>query len=128
MVSNPYARLSRRERQIMEIVYRLGQATVQEVLDNIEDPPSYSGIRAHLRILEEKKHLHHVQDGPRYVFVPTVARKQVRRSALKGLLRNFFNDSREEMIAALLEESPDLSDEDLKKLGRLIAQARKEGR
>ena len=128
MVSNPYEKLSRRERQIMEIIYRLGQATVQEVLDDIADPPSYSAVRAQLRILEEKGHLRHVQDGPRYVFVPTVARKQVRRSALKGLLRNFFNDSREEMMAALLEDSPDLSDEDLKKLGRMIERARKEGR
>ena len=128
MVSNPYEKLSHRERQIMEIVYRLGQATVQEVLDDIADPPSCSAVRAQLRILEEKGHLRHVQGGPRYVFVPTVARKQVRRSALKGLLRNFFNDSREEMMAALLEDSPDLSDEDLKKLGRMIERARKEGR
>jgi len=128
MVSNPYEKLSRRERQIMEIIYRLGQATVQEVLGNMVDPPSYSAVRAQLRILEEKGHLRHIQDGPRYVFVPTVARKRIRRSALKGLLRNFFNDSHEEMIAALLEDSPDLSDEDLKKLGRMIERARKEGR
>lgn len=128
MVSNPYAKLSRRERQIMEIIYRLGQATVQEVLDNLEDPPSYSAVRAQLRILEEKKHLRHIQDGPRYVFVPTVARRRVRRSALRGLLRNFFNDSREEMIAALLEDSEDLSDGELKRLSRMIEQARKEGR
>lgn len=128
MVANPYARLSRRERQIMEIIYRLGKATVREVLDNIDDPPSYSAVRAQLRILEEKGHLRHVQDGPRYVFVPKVARKRARRSALRGLLRNFFNDSHEEMIAALLDDSADLSDEDLKRIGHMIERARKEGR
>ena len=112
----------------MEIIYRLGKATVREVLDNIDDPPSYSAVRAQLRILEEKGHLRHVQDGPRYVFVPKVARKRARRSALRGLLRNFFNDSHEEMIAALLDDSTDLSDEDLKRIGHMIERARKEGR
>ena len=112
----------------MEIVYRLGRATVREVLDGMDDPPSYSAVRAQLRILEEKKHLRHVQDGPRYVFVPTMPGKRVRGSALKALLRNFFNDSRKEMIAALLEDPADLSDDDLKKLGRMIERARKEGR
>jgi predicted transcriptional regulator len=128
MPSNPYARLSRRERQIMEVIYRLRQATVQQVRDNLGDPPSYSAVRAQLRILEEKGHLRHIQDGPRYVFVPTVARRRVRRAALRGLLRNFFDNSREEMIAALLEDSTDLSDDELKRLSRMIKQARKEGR
>ncbi len=129
MTPDPHTQLSRRERQIMEIIYRLGQASVQEVLDGLDDPPSYSAVRALLRILEEKKHLRHEQDGPRYVFVPTVSRKRARRSALKGLLRNFFDDSYEEMIAALLEDSrSDLSDAELKKLSRMIERARKEGR
>jgi predicted transcriptional regulator len=113
----------------MEIVYRLGLATVQEVLANLEDPPGYSAVRAHLRVLEEKGHLRHRQDGPRYVFEPTVSRERARRNALKSLLRNFFGDSYEEMIAALIEDSgSDLSDADLEKLGRMIETARKEGR
>ncbi len=129
MARDPHIDLSRRERQIMDIIYRLGQATAQEVLENLEDPPSYSAVRAHLRVLEEKQHLRHRWDGPRHVFEPTVSRERVRRSALKNLLRNFFDDSYEEMIAALLEGSgKDLSDDELKKLVRMIEQARKEGR
>ena len=129
MARDPHVKLSRRERQIMDIIYRLGQATAQEVLDNIEDPPSYSAVRAHLRVLEEKQHLCHRWDGPRHVFEPTVSRDRARRSALKNLLRNFFDNSYEEMIAALLENSAgDLSDAELKKLARMIEQARKEGR
>lgn len=129
MANEPHAGLSRRERQIMDIVYRLGQATVQEVLDNLEDAPSYSAVRAHLRVLEGKQHLRHRWDGPRHVFEPVVSRERARRSALKNLLRTFFHNSHEEMIAALLETSgQDLSDEELKKLACMIEQARKEGR
>ena len=129
MASDPHVGLSRRERQIMDIIYRLGQATAQEVRDNLEDPPSYSAVRAHLRVLEEKEHLRHQWDGPRHVFEPTVTRERARRSALRSLLRNFFDDSHEEMMAALLENSgKDLSDAELKKLARMIEQARKEGR
>ena len=129
MARDPHVKLSRRERQIMDIIYRLGQATAQEVLDNIEDPPSYSAVRAHLRVLEEKQHLRHRWDGPRHIFEPTLSRERARRSALKNLLRNFFDDSYEEMIAALLENSAgDLSDAELKKLAHMIEQARKEGR
>ena len=129
MAPDPHAHLSRRERQIMEIIYRLGQATAQEVRAHLKDPPSYSAVRAHLRILEEKAHIRHRQDGARYVFFPTVSRKRARRSALRGLLRNFFDNSHEELIAALLEDSgSDLSDAELKRLGRMIEQARKEGR
>lgn len=129
MGSDPQVRHSRRERQIMEIIYRLGEATAQEVQANLADPPSYSAVRAHLRVLEEKGHLRHRQNGPRYVFSPTVSRRRARRSALKGLLRNFFDNSYEEMIAALLEDSgSELSDEELAKLSHMIEQARKEGR
>ena len=129
MARDPHVKLSRRERQIMDIIYRLGQATAQEVLDNIEDPPSYSAVRAHLRVLEEKQHLRHRWNGPRHIFEPTLSRERARRSALKNLLRNFFDDSYEEMIAALLENSAgDLSDAELKKLAHMIEQARKEGR
>jgi BlaI family transcriptional regulator, penicillinase repressor len=129
MAGDPHVRLSRRERQIMDIVYRLGQATAQEVRDNLEDPPSYSAVRAHLRVLEEKQHLRHRWDGPRHLFEPTVSRERARRSALKSILRNFFDGSHEEMIAALIENSAgDMSDSELKKLARMIEQARKEGR
>lgn len=129
MAGNPHVGLSRRERQIMDIIYRLGQATAQEVRESLEAAPSYSAVRAHLRVLEEKEHLRHRWDGPRHVFEPTVSRDRARRSALKNLLRNFFDGSHEEMMAALLEGSAgNLSDAELKKLARMIEQARKEGR
>ena len=129
MARDPHVGLSRRERQIMDIIYRLGQATAQEIRDNLEDPPSYSAVRAHLRVLEEKEHLRHRWDGPRHVFEPTVSRDRARRSALKSLLRNFFDGSHEEMMAALLKGSAgNLSDAELEKLARMIEQARKEGR
>jgi predicted transcriptional regulator len=129
MPVDPHARLSRRERQIMGIVYRLGQATAQEVRDNLEDPPTYSAVRALLRVLERKGLLRHRQEGPRYVFAPTVSRSRARRSALKRILRNFFGNSYEEMIAALIEDSgSDLTDDELKRLARMIDRARKEGR
>jgi predicted transcriptional regulator len=129
MALDPHARLSRRERQIMEIIYRLGEATAKEIRVNIDDPPSYSAVRALLRVLETKGLLRHRQDGPRYVFLPTVPRKAARRSALRGLLYNFFDNSYEELIAALLEDSGSgLSDEELSRLDKLIQKARKEGR
>lgn len=129
MAKKPHTELSRRERQIMDIVYRLGQATAQEVRENLEDPPSYSAVRALLRVLENKGRLRHYQAGPRYVFLPTVPRGKARRSALKGLLRNFYDNSHVDMIAALLEDSGSgLSDDELKRLNRMIQKARREGR
>jgi predicted transcriptional regulator len=121
--------LSRRERQIMDAIYRRGQATVAEVLEDMPDPPSYSAVRAMLRVLEEKGHLRHDQQGPRYVFLPTVPRDQARRSALQQLVRTFFDGSTEQTVAALLDLSDTkLTDAELKRLSRLIDQARKEGR
>jgi predicted transcriptional regulator len=121
--------LSRRERQIMEVIYRRGQATAAEVLDDLPDPPSYSAVRAMLRILEEKGHLRHEQHGPRYVFLPKVPREQARRSALKQLVHTFFDGSTEQAVAALLAQSDrKLSAAELDRLARLIDQARKEGR
>ncbi|HRI53876.1 MAG TPA: BlaI/MecI/CopY family transcriptional regulator [Pseudomonadota bacterium] len=121
--------LSRRERQIMDILYKEGRATAAEVLERMPDPPSYSAVRAMLRILEEKGHIGHKQDGPRYVFVPTVGRDTARRSALRHLLHTFFDNSAEKAMAALLDESQDkLSGEELDRLADLIAQAKKEGR
>ena len=121
--------LSRRERQIMDVVYRTGRATAAEVQEALPDPPSYSAVRAMLRILEEKGHLKHEQDGPRYVFLPTVPREKARRSALRQLVTTFFEGSTAQAVAALLGE-PDakLTEEDLEKLSRLIEQTRKEGR
>jgi predicted transcriptional regulator len=121
--------LSRRERQIMDVVYRLGRATAAEVQEALPDAPGYSAIRALLRILEEKGHLRHEQDGPRYVFLPTVARDKARRSALRQLVKTFFDGSTAQAVAALLgEPGAKLSDDDLDQLSRLIDQARKEER
>ncbi len=129
MAANPHDRLSRRERQIMEIVYRLGQVAVTDVLDNLDDPPSYSAVRASLRILEEKGHLQHQSDGPRYLYLPTLSREKARRSALQNLLQNFFDNSHEQMVATLLgDASTGPSREELEKLARLVDDARKEGR
>ena len=121
--------LSRRERQIMDVIYREGRATAAEVLEQLPDPPSYSAVRAMLRVLEEKGHLKHKQMGPRYIFVPTVPRESAQRSALRHLLKTFFEGSREKMVAALLNDSSaSLPAEELDRLSELIEQAKKEGR
>jgi len=121
--------LSRRERQIMEVVYREGHAAATDVLAKIPDPPSYSAVRAMLRILEQKGHLRHVVEGNRYVYRPTVPADRARLSAMKSLLQTFFEGSPEKAVAALLDMSrSELSDGDLDRLSRLIDQAREEGR
>ena len=121
--------LSRRERQIMDVLYRDRQATAAEVLAALPDPPSYSAVRAMLRILESKGHVRHVADGTRYVYLPTIARERAGRPALAGVLETFFDGSTEKAVAALLELSPaGLSDEELDRLSQLIEQARLEGR
>lgn len=128
MMAQP-AQLTRRERQIMDIVYRRGQATAVEVMNEIPDPPSYSAIRALLRILEEKGHLRHEPQGPRYVFLPTVAREKARRSALKRVVHTFFDGSASDAVAALLDmPSTKLSRTDRERLAQLVDQARQEGR
>ncbi|MEM8598920.1 MAG: BlaI/MecI/CopY family transcriptional regulator [Bacteroidota bacterium] len=125
----PQPSLSRRERQIMDIVYRTGEATAAEVRAALPDAPSYSAVRALLRILEEKGHLAHTQDGPRYVYRPTVAPEKARTSALRHLLDTFFDNSAERAVAALLDlKSDQLSDADLDRLNRLIDDAKNEGR
>jgi predicted transcriptional regulator len=121
--------LSRREQQIMDIIYTRGKATASEVMESLPDPPSYSAVRALLRVLEEKGHLRHTQDGQRYVFSPTVGRERAKHSALRRVLKTFFDDSAEEAVAALLDISQErLSDDELERLEQLIKQARKEGR
>jgi len=122
------AGLSRRERQIMDVIYRRGRATAAEVLDDLPDPPSYSAVRAMLRLLEEKGHVRHEQDGPRYVFLPIVARDRARQSALSHVVRTFFDGSATEAVAALLNEGANLSSEDLDRLAAMIDKAREEGR
>jgi BlaI family transcriptional regulator, penicillinase repressor len=122
-------RLSRRERQIMEILYRLGSATVADVLKELPDDVSYSTVRAQLRILEEKGHLRHEEKDLRYVYMPVVAREKVRRSALRSVMDTFFGGSAEEVVAALLDHSSTrLSDDELDRLAVLIEKARKDGR
>lgn len=122
------AQLSRRERQIMDVIYRRGRATAAEVLEDIPDPPSYSAVRAMLRLLEEKGHVRHEQDGPRYIFLPTVNRDRARKSALKHVVRTFFDGSATDAVAALLDGEGALSESELDRLSAMIEGARKEGR
>jgi len=120
--------LSRRERQIMDLLYQRGRATAAEVQENLPDPPSYSAVRAMLRVLEDKGHVRHEQDGPRYVYVPRVARDRAKRSALRHVVRTFFDGSKEQLVAALLDDkSTELSKDELDRLAGLIERARKEG-
>jgi predicted transcriptional regulator len=113
----------------MDIVYRCGRATANEVRDELPDPPSYSTVRTLLRILEDKGHLRHEQEGPRYVFLPTVPREKARRSALGHLVTTFFGGSTEEAVATLLDlRSDSLTDEELERLQAMIERAREEGR
>ena len=129
MTSRKADELSRRERQIMDVIYRRGTATAAEVHAALPDAPSYSAVRALLRILEEKGHLNHAQDGPRYVFSPVVSRSSARESALRGVVRTFFGGSATEAVAALLDISDGkLSRDDLDEIAGLIRRAKREGR
>jgi len=121
--------LSRRERQIMEILYREGQATPRRVLEALPDPPGYSAVRAMLKILETKGFVRHETEGKAYVYRPTLARSRAARPALDNVVKTFFDGSTERAVAALLEiRRSDLSEEELERLARLIDQAREEGR
>jgi len=121
--------LSRRERQIMDVLHARGQATAAEVLAAIPDPPGYSAVRALLRILEEKGHVKHRRDGTRYVYLPRISRETASRSALKRVVRTFFQGSVAQAMAALLENADtELSESELNNLKHLIRQARREGR
>jgi BlaI family transcriptional regulator, penicillinase repressor len=121
--------LAARERQVMDAVYKLGAATVSEVLAAIPSPPSYSTVRTHLRILEQKGMLRHREDGRRYVYTPTVPHRRAQRSALERVLNTFFSDSPSQAVAALLDmKAGDLTNEALDELADLIEQARREGR
>lgn len=127
MTRRTHADLSRRERQIIDILYSTGRATAAEVQALLPEPPSYSAVRAMLRILEEKGHVKHEMDGPRYIYAPTVARDNAKRSALRHMLQTFFDGSAEQAISALLDDTSKMSDAELDRLARLIDQARSTG-
>jgi predicted transcriptional regulator len=127
MTKVTHSDLSRRERQIMDILYSNGRSTAAEVQSALPDPPSYSAVRAMLRILEDKGHVRHETAGPRYVYVPTVARDNAKRSALHHMLQTFFDGSREKAISALLDDTSRMSDAELDRLSRLIDKARNTG-
>ena len=121
-------RLSRREREVLDALHRLGHASAADVRAALADPPSDSAVRTHLRILEEKGHVTHEQDGPRYVYRPTVARETAGRSALRHLLSTFFDGSPDRAVAALLDETAsDLTSDDLDRLASLVDRARQQG-
>ena len=121
--------LSRRERQIMDLLFQRGKASVGEVMDGIPDPPGYSAVRATLRTLEQKGRVTHEEDGRAYIYRPTLRRDAARKSALTHVLKTFFDNSAEQAVAALLElKGPRLSDAQLDRVSRLIENAKKEGR
>ena len=129
MTAKTHIHLSRRERQIMDIIHERGQATAADVMEFLPEAPSYSAVRALLRLMEEKGYLRHETDGTKYVFLPTLAREKARKSALKQMLQTFFENSTEQAVAALLDLSKaKLSQAELDRLSVLIEAARKEGR
>jgi len=119
--------LSRRERQIMDILFTLGRASGPEIQERLPDQPSYSGVRTILRVLERKGHIRHVEEGMRYVYLPVVAREKAKQSAIARLVATFFDGSAKAAAAAFLDPgTANLSEEDLKDLERAIRKARKE--
>ena len=127
--SPPGAKLTRRERQIMDILYRDGEGTVGDVMAQLPDPPSYSAVRATMNVLEEKGHIRHRQDGPRYVYLPAVPRDRARHAALNHLLQTFFDGSAESAVVALLQMTDSqLSTTDFERLAAQVRKARQEGR
>jgi BlaI family transcriptional regulator, penicillinase repressor len=120
---------SRREREIMEILYRRGKASAAEVRESMADAPGYSAVRAMLRVLETKGHVRHQAEGLKYVFTPSVARDKAKRSMVKNLLETFFNGSAEQAVAALLDVSAaKLTREELDRMSAMIENAQREGR
>jgi len=121
--------LSRRERQIIDIIYRRGRASAAEVAAELPEAPGYSSVRTLLSILERKGHLRHIEERGRYIYLPTQARGSVGRAALRRVLQTFYGGSVEKAVAALLDISqPRLSPEEMRRLARLVEEARKEGR
>lgn len=121
--------LTKRERQIMDVLFRLGRATAAEVRAGLPDAPAYSTVRTQLRVLEEKGHVRHEEEGLRYIYLPTVARHAARKSALKHLVHTFFDGSNAKVVAALLGgDTAQLSDEELDEIANLVKNARRESR
>jgi predicted transcriptional regulator len=128
MAAPLHAALSRRERQIMDILFRLGRATASEVMADLSGSPNYSTVRTQLRVLEGKGYVRHEEEGLRYVYLPAVARTAARRSALRHLVNTFFDGSAEKVVGALLGgEGARISDEELDRIAALVAKARKGG-
>jgi BlaI family transcriptional regulator, penicillinase repressor len=127
MPKSTHVTLSRRERQIMDVLYRRGRATAAEVMEDVSGEPNYSTVRTQLRVLEEKGHVRHEEQGLRYIYMPAVPRRAARKSALKHLMDTFFDGSAEQVVAAVLGgEAARLSDDDLKRIAELVAKARKD--
>src|SRR5829696_2392599 len=121
--------LTRRERQIMDILYRRGRATATDVMADLSGSPSYSTVRTQLRVLESKGHVLHQEDGTRYVYIPVLAHRTARKSALRHLVATFFEGSTEKVVGALLGgEGARLSEGELERIADLVDQAKKEGR
>jgi BlaI family transcriptional regulator, penicillinase repressor len=126
--SSTHTTLSRRERQIMDVLYRRGRAAAADVMAELPGEPNYSTVRTQLRVLEDKGHVRHEEEGGRYVYAPAVPRHAARKSALKHLVETFFDGSAEQVVAAVLGgEASRLSDEDLERISGLIDKARKDG-
>ena len=124
---SPHAALSRRERQIMDLLYQLGRATAADLLKQLPGDPTDSTVRTQLRVLESKGHVRHEEEGQRYIYIPVVPRRVVRKSALKHVVNTFFDGSAEKVVAALL--GPDgarLSDDELDRIADIVARARAE--
>jgi predicted transcriptional regulator len=118
---------SRREREIMDALYKLGKGSAAQILEEIADPPTYTAMRSHLTILEKKGHVRHTSDGTRYIYEPLVAREQMGRRAIETLMSTFYGNSVERVVAAMLEQE-DIEPETLDRLAKLIAKAKEEGR
>src|SRR5438105_15574616 len=128
MSNTAHSGLSRRERQIMDILYKRGRATAADVMEDLPGEPSYSTVRTQLRVLEEKGHVTHEEDGVRFVYAPAVPRRAARKSALRHLVDTFFDGSAEQVVAAVLGgETSKLSESQLDRIAELVAKAKKEG-
>ena len=126
--ANPHAVLTRRERQIMDILYRRGRATASDVMEDLSGNPSYSTVRTQLRVLESKGHVHHDEEGLRYVYAAAVPRHAARKSALRHLVETFFEGSTEKVVGALLGgEGARLSEKELERIAELVEKAKKDG-
>ena len=126
--ANPHAVLTRRERQIMDILYRRGRATASDVMEDLSGNPSYSTVRTQLRVLESKGHVHHEEEGLRYVYAAAVPRHAARKSALRHLVETFFEGSTEKVVGALLGgEGARLSEKELERIAELVEKAKKDG-